>query len=240
MANENPYHESKTRKYVKTACLCLAFLSLGLIMALPGPALPTLAYNIGIEIDAISFIFPSRAVGYLIGSIVSGVLHGKLDTYKMIGFSLMMTAIGFTSAPFFSSVILLAIAMTSMGISMGFLDTGGNVLCLEIWGDESGPFMQALHFSFALGATTAPFLAQPFIMEVVDTNTTTNMTTAAMINNFTAVTELSTTAVPPVRPGFPYVAWAFIICGSLTIMISIAFLYLSFSKRSKAASKQEN
>jgi fucose permease len=41
--------------------------------------------------------------------------------------------------------------------------SGGNVLCLDLWGRNSGPFMQALHFSFGLGAFVAPLLAAPFL-----------------------------------------------------------------------------
>ncbi|XP_021924105.1 uncharacterized protein LOC110831913 isoform X2 [Zootermopsis nevadensis] len=53
--------------------------------------------------------------------------------------------------------------MVFLGMTMGFLDTGGNVLCLDLWGRNSGPFMQALHFSFGLGAFVAPLLAAPFL-----------------------------------------------------------------------------
>lgn len=37
---------------------------------------------------------------------------------------------------------------------------GGNVLALATWREEVGPHMQALHFSFALGAFVAPILAK--------------------------------------------------------------------------------
>lgn len=37
---------------------------------------------------------------------------------------------------------------------------GGNVLILAIWGNKGAPHMQALHFSFALGAFLAPLLAK--------------------------------------------------------------------------------
>ena len=37
------------------------------------------------------------------------------------------------------------------------------MLCLDLWGRNSGPFMQALHFSFGLGAFVAPLLAAPFL-----------------------------------------------------------------------------
>lgn len=37
---------------------------------------------------------------------------------------------------------------------MGFLDTGGNVTIVWIWGSEVGPYMQSLHFWFGNVFTT--------------------------------------------------------------------------------------
>ncbi|XP_071388655.1 sodium-dependent glucose transporter 1-like [Centroberyx affinis] len=37
---------------------------------------------------------------------------------------------------------------------------GGNVLILNTWGDQAGPHMQALHFSFAAGAFVSPIIAK--------------------------------------------------------------------------------
>ena len=41
--------------------------------------------------------------------------------------------------------------------------SGGNVLCVNLWGQQSGPYMQAMHFSFGAGAFIAPLLAEPFL-----------------------------------------------------------------------------
>lgn len=57
-----------------------------------------------------------------------------------------------------------------VGVGNGLLDTGASTLCLQLWGKESGPYMQALHFSFAVGGSIAPLLVQAFIVE---TSTTT-------------------------------------------------------------------
>lgn len=42
--------------------------------------------------------------------------------------------------------------------------TGGIVLCLTLWKSESGPFFQALHFSFGVGSFVAPLIAAPYLM----------------------------------------------------------------------------
>ena len=45
------------------------------------------------------------------------------------------------------------------------LVAGANILLLRMWNKKSGPYMQALHFSFALGTFIAPLLAEPFIRQ---------------------------------------------------------------------------
>ncbi|XP_070200477.1 uncharacterized protein [Littorina saxatilis] len=41
---------------------------------------------------------------------------------------------------------------------------GGNMFCIKIWNKSSAPYLQALHFSFAVGAFLAPLLARPFLV----------------------------------------------------------------------------
>ena len=48
---------------------------------------------------------------------------------------------------------------------MNFIYSGGNVLCLDIWGRSSGPYMQGLHFAFGVGAFVAPWVAEPFLSQ---------------------------------------------------------------------------
>jgi hypothetical protein len=63
-------------------------------------------------------------------------------------------------------------------LSLCFL--GGNVLCLDLWGRNSGPFMQALHFSFGLGVFVAPLLAAPFLEA-----TTTDISPSLLVSTIT-------------------------------------------------------
>ena len=61
----------------------------------------------------------------------------------------------------------LAVFYVISGLSSYFgngLNTGGNVLCLNIWeGLDGSPFMHSIHFSFGLGAFLSPFVAIPFL-----------------------------------------------------------------------------
>ncbi|XP_070572017.1 sodium-dependent glucose transporter 1B-like isoform X3 [Ptychodera flava] len=46
----------------------------------------------------------------------------------------------------------------------GFSRLCGNAYCVNLWGKESGPYLQAIHFVFAIGAAVAPLIAAPFLM----------------------------------------------------------------------------
>lgn len=69
------------------------------------------------------------------------------------------------------------VASIMVGIANGFLDTGASTVCLRLWGKESGPYMQAMHFAFAVGGSLAPLLVQAFIGETTALLQHSNITT---------------------------------------------------------------
>ena len=54
-----------------------------------------------------------------------------------------------------------------------FLPSGITAVLMRMWGDQSGPCMQFLHFAFAFGAFIAPLISGPFIRDT-PTNDRTN------------------------------------------------------------------
>ena len=221
--NKGFFHDLTLIKFFKTLCLCMGFFSLGLCVAVIGPTMPTLAYNLQVHISTLSFIVPARAAGYLLGSIVSGLIYEKFDSNLLIFFSVFTTACGTLVIPFFNHVVLIAIAMCIVGVTMGFLDTAGNVMCLQTWGDNSGPYLQSLHFSFAIGTTVAPLVAFPFIMKVDDDNMNSMANTeTSSTNSFT----IESSTIFTVFERFYSVSYVFICCAVIGLMVSFCFLYL--------------
>lgn len=51
---------------------------------------------------------------------------------------------------------------------------GGNVLILELWQEKSRPYIQVLHFAFAVGAFISPLLAKPFLLPTFPQDSFTN------------------------------------------------------------------
>ncbi|XP_050407953.1 sodium-dependent glucose transporter 1A [Patella vulgata] len=170
LSNPNTPSSSRTqrstwcKKFVQTIVLSVAFFALGLCIAIPGPTLLDLGERTHASTDKISLIFTARSIGYLLGSIIGGFLFDRFDQQLLLFYTLVFTSVATVAAPWCTALIILAVMIAFQGISMGVLDTGGNVFCIKIWGKKSAPYMQLLHFAFGVGAFIAPLLARPFLM----------------------------------------------------------------------------
>ena len=83
-----------------------------------------LQQQVNTDTETISRIFTGRSIGYLLGTIVSGMLFDCLNNHVMLVFSLLLTAVGTALAPWCPTFPPLALVFAFQGISMGFLDTG--------------------------------------------------------------------------------------------------------------------
>ena len=232
-------------KYFKTACLCLAFASLGLFLAMIGPTLPTLAYNLQVSIESISYVITVRGFGFLLGSIVSGFIYEKFNVHLLLFGALFLASIGSLVVPFVNYVPLLAAALSTAGFAMGFLNTAGNVLCLQLWGDKSGPYMQTLHFFFSIGTVLAPFSSVAFIMDanvdVVINNEQTLPSAIPLSATTSHSNSISSNYSLGPHPKHTAVRYAFIISSLFTLLVSLGFLFFAFHSRgSQRSSEQQN
>ncbi|XP_072165409.1 sodium-dependent glucose transporter 1A-like [Diadema setosum] len=160
------------RKLRKTLALCLAFVGLGLCVAVLGPTLLSLKEHFETILPKASLVFTGRSFGYLCGAVLGGMFYDRFNPLFLIGLTLFLCGGGFFLTPFVNSLLFFAIFMSTAGVSMGVLDTGANLLCLRMWGKKgSAPMLQALHFSFAFGAFLAPLLTAPFLADVSSNST---------------------------------------------------------------------
>ncbi|KAM7395003.1 hypothetical protein PAMA_006649 [Pampus argenteus] len=219
-------------RWVVTLVLCASFLGLGMSISVLGPTFQDLAVNVKKDISNISYIFVGRSAGYIGGSLLGGVLFDCMNPRVLLGCSMLVTAFGMYATPFCKQALLLTGLMSSIGISMGVLDTGGNVLLLDTWGEQAGPHMQALHFSFAAGAFVSPIIAK--LLFGPDANG--NGTGVVPTNVTPPLTAEHITKSPDGNAIIRYVLswssslksmWAYIVIGSFILLISIIFFMLS-------------
>ncbi len=72
-----PSAANNSSHWPQTAGYYAAFVALGLIGALLGPTLTSLAQHTRVGLDQISILFTGRSLGYLVGSLLGGRLYDR-------------------------------------------------------------------------------------------------------------------------------------------------------------------
>ena len=134
------------------------FILLGLSAAIMGPTLNQLAAHTGSSLSDISILFTMRSIGYLIGAILSAFLYERFRGHRVMAVALIGIAITLFITPSASVLwVLAAITLFSRAFG-GLMDTGENTLIVWALGKRVGPYMNALHLTFGIGAFLAPML----------------------------------------------------------------------------------
>ena len=133
-----------------------SFLVFGMGVAALGPALPVLAEHTGSTLSRISVLFTAMAAGFLLGALVGGRLFDRLPGHWVLGAVLVLMAGMAALIPATASLWLLTLLFLFFGVAQGMVEVGCNTLVLWIHKDHAGPFVNALHFFFGVGALLAP------------------------------------------------------------------------------------
>ncbi|NXL83325.1 MFS4B protein, partial [Alectura lathami] len=205
----------------------------GMSIAVLGPTFQNLADNVRRNVTDIYYIFVGRSLGYLGGSVLGGILFDHMNAHLLIALSMLGTTLGLYAISWCKKSLLLTALMSVIGASMGVLDTGGNVLTLSTWGAEAGPHIQALHFSFAIGAFVAPILAKM----VMGSSEPGEPAAGAKANQ--SVPRPTPAASSKValshRLGVNFL-WSYVIIGTCLLFVSF-FFFILYSKSSSARDK---
>lgn len=224
-----------------TLALCGSFLGLGMSISVLGPTFHDLAVNVKKDISNLSYIFVGRSGGYIGGSLLGGLLFDCVNPHLLLGASMLITAFGMCAIPFCKQALLLTAFMSSIGVSMGVLDTGGNVLILNTWGEQAGPHLQALHFSFAAGAFMSPIIAKLVFGTDGNSSSIGVSPTAAT----PATTTHQVTKTPGTHTAIRYIhsrsstlksMWAYVVIGCFIFLMSFLFFIL-YSRSSTSRDK---
>ncbi|NXN03967.1 MFS4B protein, partial [Sylvia borin] len=228
--------EGAALRWCITGALCASFLGLGMSIAVLGPTFPNLAANVGKNVSDMYYIFVGRSLGFLGGSVVGGVLFDCMNATLLLALSMLGTTAGLYVIPWCKESLLLTILMSVIGGSMGILDTGANVLTLNTWGSESGPHMQALHFSFAAGAFLAPILAKMALGGSESEELAgAEKTKQSVLKSVPTASATSTAPAPEDHHDGDFL-WSYIIIGTYILLVSI-FLFALYSKSTSARDK---
>ncbi|NXK47022.1 MFS4B protein, partial [Chauna torquata] len=205
----------------------------GMSIAVLGPTFQNLADNVHKNVTDIYYIFVGRSLGYLGGSVLGGILFDCVNAHLLIALSMLGTTVGLYGIPWCKRSLLLTVLMSVIGASMGVLDTGGNVLALNTWGTEAGPHMQALHFSFAIGAFVAPILAKMALGSSEPRGLPVDEKTNQSV--LRPVPAASATLALKHHLGADFL-WSYVVIGTYLLFVSF-FFFILYSKSSSARDK---
>ncbi len=150
--------KSNTWRRASTAGYFGAFIIFGLLTAALGPTLLRLAGNTGSDTSKISLIFTAQALGYLTGSLAGGRLFDRLPGHKLLAGVLLAIGILASFIPLISILWLLLAVFLLLGAMQGAIEVGSNTLLVWLYRDRVGPYMNALHFCFGIGAVLSPII----------------------------------------------------------------------------------
>jgi FHS family Na+ dependent glucose MFS transporter 1 len=146
----------QTLKIAQTAGYYGGYVVIGIFAASLGPTLPALAEHTGSHLSQISFLFTTRSVGYLLGSVVLGRLYDRLPAHSLMAGMLVLITTLMALTPVAPSLVLLALVQLLWGAAISTLDVGVNTLLLWVHRGRSGPYMTAGHIFFGAGALFTP------------------------------------------------------------------------------------
>jgi len=141
-----------------TAIYFASFIAIGLTTGSLGPTLPSLAEQTNSSISTTSYLFMFRSLGYVSGSVRSGKLFDSHSGNMVMGVLCMFAALVVALIPFSTNLIFLFFLMFALGVAEAGLDVGSNTLLVRVHQDRVGPFMNAMHACFGIGALIAPLI----------------------------------------------------------------------------------
>jgi fucose permease len=141
----------------------LAFLSIGALQAVYGPAFPQLRQSFGVGAAQVGLVVSLHFAGAVIAILLLGMLLTRFGYHRILGVSgLFMTAGCAVMAAGASWEVLLLGAFVA-GLGFGGLDIGLNVLFAQGFGERSAAALNLLNASFGLGAILGPLLVAAFL-----------------------------------------------------------------------------
>ncbi|VDI68827.1 MFS transporter, FHS family, Na+ dependent glucose transporter 1, partial [Mytilus galloprovincialis] len=210
--------------------LALSWLStcLGWNAGQLGPALPDLQVITNTTLDEASYYLTALSLGFLIGALVAGWIFRK--GHQMITMSTLTALFAILTAviPWCKYYVLMIILFLIRGSARGVIDTGCNIMILEIWGKNNGPYMQAVHFVYAVGGIISPLATAPFLsIRVHAVNHTSKHTN---ISNFHKLSENFSASfkygiIDSQETHNSSVHFAFAITAAFALSCSFIFLY---------------
>ncbi|XP_059171571.1 sodium-dependent glucose transporter 1-like [Physella acuta] len=159
-------------RVIQSCLFALTSFTMGIVVAQQGPTFLDLQIITGTDVETASYFFTVAAFGHMVGSLISGFVHGKVNNNVLMTFLLIGVGVMTLTTPYCSHFALMLVIMFFARVFSGSLANIVNAEHMHIWGSDNQPLLQAVHFTFALGGVLTPLFTEPFLAEKETGNST--------------------------------------------------------------------
>jgi len=165
-----PTKESRLKTFVRvknkeimTFAMYLCFFVYGIGSSIFAPVMLDMSEILEAGMDDLSWALAAKIAGYALLALPFGWLFSRVN--RQMGTVVCLVIVGLTSVPMplVKSLPMFFLEMVVQGMASSGIDVALNAWILEVWQEKANPYMQGMHFSWAVGATVAPLLCQPFL-----------------------------------------------------------------------------
>lgn len=150
---------SKANIILLTVGCFFAFLLFGFTDNLKGPTLPPMIAELGINYGTGGNIFFSQYVGFLIATLLTGILADKFGLKLVILLAGALLAIGVGGYSTLKTASLLSMSLFVIGLGLGAFELGPNAVIVSLYRTQKGLYLNLMSVMHGLGATLAPLFA---------------------------------------------------------------------------------
>jgi fucose permease len=152
----------KTSQYktiLITAICFLAFFLFGFTDNLKGPTLPAMLAELKIGYGTGGNIFFGEYFGFLIATMITGIIADKFGLKSVLLFAGICLAIGVSGYSTFQNAALLSSSLFIIGFGLGAFELGPNAIIVQIHKERKGLFLNLMAVLHGLGSLVAPLFA---------------------------------------------------------------------------------
>jgi FHS family glucose/mannose:H+ symporter-like MFS transporter len=142
-----------------TAGCFLAFFIFGFTDNLKGPTLPAMIEELKIDYGTGGNIFFSLYFGFLVATLITGILADRFGLKMVILLASICLAFGVGGYSSFSSTSLLGLSLFIVGMGLGGFELGPNALIVSLYHERKGLYLNLMAVLHGLGSLAAPLFA---------------------------------------------------------------------------------
>lgn len=158
---------SNTNKILLTFGCFVAFFLFGVTDNLKGPTLPPMIAELNIDYGTGGNIFFTLYFGFLVATLLTGILADKYGLKIVVLLASVMLAIGTIGYSSMQTASLLSLSLFIMGLGLGGYELGINATIVNLYKEQKGLFLNLTAVMHGLGSTIAPLVASWFLAQGV-------------------------------------------------------------------------